>query len=138
MNKEEIQNALARATDGLLMHSEIEAPFEVVFHSLRPGQQFGPEAVAEWAGKPSGMAVETKELEQFMDEMKGISTDARQEGSMAYRYQKLVQTLHQLLRDVKVYCITQIGTEVFILGKTEAGDYAGLRTMVVHDQATIN
>ncbi|WP_347157026.1 nuclease A inhibitor family protein [Pontibacter chitinilyticus] len=134
--KEQLQQELMQSVDGLLMHSEIEAPFEFVYIRLRPDQSYGPEAVAEWAGKPSGMKVQTKELEQFMQEMKGLSTDARWNNS-AVGYQLLTDKLHALLENVKVYCITQIGTEVYMLGKAEDGSFCGLRTMVIHDEATI-
>lgn len=138
LSKEELQHELMSVADGLLLKSEIEAPFEFVYHSLRQGQQFGPETVAEWSGKPAGMAVDTKDLDAFMKEMKGIVSDARTSDDNSDLYQQLAGRLQELLQDVQVYCITQIGTEVYILGKTGQGDYVGLRTMAMIDEATID
>ena len=138
MSKEELQQELMSVAGGLLLKSEIEAPFEFVHHSLRQGQEFRPETVAEWAGKPAGMAVDTKELDAFMKETKGIVPVVQNSGDTSNLYQQLTGKLNELLQNVQVYCITQIGTEVYILGKTDTGDYAGLRTMAMIDEATID
>lgn len=84
------------------------------------------------------MKVEIKGLEEFLHQFKSINSDERQstpEGKEAHH--KLTTVLNQHLQDIKVYCITQIGTEVYILGRAQDGNYAGLRTMVVQDEATI-
>lgn len=138
MTKEQLQQELMSVADRVLLKSEIEAPFEFSYYSLRPGEQFTPETVVEWAGKPAGMTVETKELDAFIDEMKGIVPDVRTADNQPKLYQQLTDKLHELLQDVQVYCITQVGTEVFILGKTGNGDYAGLKTMVIEGQSNID
>jgi len=138
MNKEELEKELNQATDGLLMQSDIEAPFDFFYRELQ-GQAFSPELVAEWAGKPAGMHVDTQSLDDFFSQMKGLGTDARNKAAGGQlSYQQLKDTLNRLLEDVNVYCISQIGTEVFLLGRTENGDYAGLRTMVMHNEASID
>ncbi|MBF9255579.1 hypothetical protein I2I11_19930 [Pontibacter sp. 172403-2] len=138
MSKEELQQELMSVAGGLLLKSEIEAPFEFVYYSLRPGQQFAPETVAEWAGKPAGMAVDTKNPEAFRNKIKGIVPVGATSGDTSSLYQQLAAKLNELLDDVQVYSITQIGTEVYMLGKTGTGAYAGLRTMAMIDEATID
>lgn len=138
MNKEQLQQELMQAADGLLMDSEIKAPFEFVYLELPQQEQLRPEDVAEHAGKPAGTAVEVQELDDFLRQMQGVSSDARNstpEGAAAR--QQLTDTLQRLLQDVKVYCIHQIGTDAYLLGRAEDGNYAGLRTMVIEDEATI-
>ncbi|OKL41495.1 nuclease A inhibitor family protein [Pontibacter flavimaris] len=138
MNKEQLQKELMQAVDGLLMQSEIEAPFEFVYLEQPQGRQLRPEDVVEHAGKPSGMAVKVHTLEEFLSQMQGVDSDVRKstpDGQAAYR--RLTETLLRLLQDVKVYSITQIGTEAYILGKAEDGNYAGLRTMFIQDEASI-
>ncbi|MCX2739311.1 nuclease A inhibitor family protein [Pontibacter anaerobius] len=138
MNKEQIQKELMQAVDGLLMQSEIEAPFEFVYLELPGDKQLTPDDVVEHAGKPSGMAVKVQELDEFMQQVQGVDSDVREEtpdGKAAFRH--LTSTLKRLLQNVKVYSISQIGTEVYILGRAEKGKYAGLRTMVIQDEATI-
>lgn len=127
-----------KAVDGLLMDSEIEAPFEFVYIELEKGKQLTPDDVVEHAGKPSGMDVKVQELDAFMRQVQGLDSDARKEtpeGKAAYKL--LEDTLKRHLQDIKVYGITQIGTEVYILGKAKDGNYAGLRTMVIQGEATI-
>ena len=72
MKTEELQKELMPVVDGLLMKSDVEAPFEWFHRELKPGQQFSPEAVTEWSGKASGMDVETRELDDFFQEMGGV------------------------------------------------------------------
>ncbi|RDV14003.1 sugar-non-specific nuclease inhibitor NuiA-like protein [Pontibacter diazotrophicus] len=138
MNKDQLEKELNQAVDGLLMKSEIEAPFEFFYRELEQGEQFSSEKVTEWTGEAAGMEVATKELDEFFNETGGIAADARNKGeSNEQRTQMLKSRLNELLEDVKVYMITEIGTQVFILGKTEDGNYAGLRTMVVDDEASV-
>ncbi|PRY11999.1 nuclease A inhibitor-like protein [Pontibacter ummariensis] len=138
MDKTQLQKELMPVVDGLLMQSEIDAPFEFVYLEDTRGKQLNPGDVAVWAGKPAGMGVETKDLDAFMQEMQSVDSDARDKTKgKAEAYQQLTTTLRRLLQDIKVYCLTEIGTEAYILGKAETGDYAGLRTMVMHDQATV-
>ncbi|WP_276495955.1 nuclease A inhibitor family protein [Pontibacter litorisediminis] len=138
MNKAQLERELMQAVDGLLLQSEIEAPFEFVFVELPQGQQLKPDDVVEHAGKPSGMAVKIQTLEEFFSQLQGLGSDVREstpEGKAAY--QELTDTLQRLLQDIKVYSITQIGTEAYILGKADDSNYAGLRTMLIQDEATV-
>ncbi|WP_025605434.1 nuclease A inhibitor family protein [Pontibacter actiniarum] len=139
MNKEQLQQELMQAVDGLLVHSEIDAPFEFVYLELRPGKGLEASDVAEYAGKPSGMKVDVVELEEFLQKNKSIVSDAREStpGGEAGR-RRLAEALRHHLEGVKVYCMTQIGTEVYMLGKAGEGHFAGLRTMMVQDEATID
>ena len=135
MSKEQLQMELTQAADGILLRSEIEAPLEFVYLETEQGRQLMPEDVVEHAGKPSGMDVKTYDLEEFLQRLQGIASDARKGPDSAT--QQLFGTLQRLLQDVKVYTITQIGTEAYILGRAEDGTYAGYKSMVVLDEASI-
>lgn len=138
MDKAQLQRELMQAVDGLLLQSEIEAPMEFVYLEVPQGRQLSPQDVVEHAGKPSGMAVKVQELEEFLRQLRGVDSDVRHQTPVGEAaYQHLVSTLRRLLQDLKVYSITQIGTESYILGRAEDGNYAGLRTMVIQDEATI-
>ncbi len=47
------------------------------------------------------------------------------------KFQTLVQTLKDNLNEIKVYRIGAIDIDVYIIGKTQSGDLAGLSTKVV-------
>lgn len=136
MSKEQLQKELTQAADGILLRSEIEAPLEFVYLETEQGRPLTTEDVVEHAGKPSGMAVRTYDLEGFMQLLQGVTSDARKGPDSATR--QLFGTLQRLLQDVKVYTITQIGTEAYILGRAEDGTYAGYKSMVVVDEASID
>ncbi|GAB3531331.1 hypothetical protein GCM10027443_13350 [Pontibacter brevis] len=139
MDKERLKEELKQTIDGLLMKSDVEAPFEFFYRELEEDEEFSTDKLTEWTGEAVGMDVKTWELDEFFQEMGGVSADARNKGETnEKRYQMLKSKLNELLEDVKVYMITEIGSQVFIIGKTENGDYAGLRTMVVHDESSVD
>ncbi|TPE43376.1 nuclease A inhibitor family protein [Pontibacter mangrovi] len=138
MNKEQLKQELMQAVDGLLVHTEIDAPFEFVYLPLEENRELKPDDVAEHAGKPSGMKVQVQELESFLQSIKCIDSDVRKSTPEGERVDKrLTSALQRHLQHIKVYSMTQIGTEVYILGKADDGNYAGLRTMMIQDEATI-
>lgn len=139
MNKEQLENELKKAIDGLLMKSEIDAPFEFFYRELDQGEEFSPKKVTEWTGDAVGMDVETRDLTDFLQEMGGIAADARNKGENDENRALLLKSkLEELLQDVKVYLISEMGTQVFILGKAEDGNYAGLRTMIVDNESSVD
>ena len=121
------------------MKSDIDAPFEFFYREMEQGESFSPKKVTEWTGEATGMEVKTRELDDFFQEMGGVSADIRNKGdNNENRYQMLKSKLNEHLEDVKVFMITEIGSQVFILGKTDDGNYGGLRTMIVHDEASVD
>ncbi len=139
MNKDTLKRELMQAADGLLLDSEIEAPFEFVYFALPAQQTLHPADVAQHAGKPAGTAVKVIELDAFLQQVQGITSDARTSTphGQAAR-QQLTTTLHRLLQDVKVYCIAQMGTDAYLLGRTDEGHYAGFRTILIQGEATVD
>ena len=132
MNKEQLEETLKQLTDGLLMMSETDAPFEFFYFENPERQSLSKETVAHIAGKTNSDEIETQELDYFFRNMVRLypeDNEARQQE--VARFQELQQRLHELLQDVQVYRASAIGTTVYILGKTENGDIAGLRTFVV-------
>ncbi|WP_114783933.1 nuclease A inhibitor family protein [Botryobacter ruber] len=132
MNQEQLKQELKKAADGLLMLSETEEAIECFFHEKPDHEPFTPDLVVKWAGKPAGKKVEVQELDYFFRNMVREDPDeGPQQHEQAARFRNLVATLKELLQDVKVYKIDEIGVDVYILGRTPDGDYAGYKTIVV-------
>ncbi|WP_242928925.1 nuclease A inhibitor family protein [Pontibacter vulgaris] len=132
MDNESMKSELVRAADGLLMLSETDAPLEYYFHEKPEDGFFDETVVVQWAGKPAGKKVEVQEVDYFFRNMMNTyPDDVDKRKQDAERFRQLVVTLKNLLQDVKVYRIHEIGIDVFILGRTPDGNYAGYKTLVV-------
>ncbi len=132
MSNESIKSELVQAADGLLMMSETDAPLEYYFHEKPEDGVFDETVVVRWAGKPAGKAVEVQDVDYFFRNMVNSNLeDNPEKRQKAERFKQLVTTLKEQLQDVKVYRIQEIGIEVYILGRTPDGDYAGYKTIVV-------
>ena len=131
MDKDQLKQELLKASNGLLMMSETDEAFEFYFHE-KPDEPFTEELVVEWDGKPAGTSVQVLELEDFLHRMKNLHPDADQtQKQNAERFKQLEAKLKELLKGVKAYKISEISMPVYLLGETDSGDYAGLKTLVV-------
>ncbi|MBF9254036.1 nuclease A inhibitor family protein [Pontibacter sp. 172403-2] len=124
---------LRQHAQGLLYQSETDAPFEVV-HFPAVSESGAPAAteLAAWAGKPAQEKVETDTLPHFFRNMTREIL-GEEEGVMqnAPRFKQLQEFLELHLHDVKVYRVGHRNITAFILGRTQAGDMAGLKTTLV-------
>ncbi len=120
------------ASQGLLMMSETDAPFEFYYHEKPKEEEFTGEIMVEWDGKPSGTRVQELALEDFLNRMINPHAEADQAAKEAApRFKHLLQKLNELLQNPKAYKISDVNMPVYLIGKTPAGDYAGLKTLVV-------
>ncbi|MEJ8801814.1 nuclease A inhibitor family protein [Pontibacter sp. H249] len=131
MEIDHLKQELLKAADGLVMLSETDEIFEF-FHHEKPDEPFTKETVVEWDGKPAGTSIEALEVEDFLHRMKNPHPEADQKQKQdAERFKQLEAKLKELLRNVKAYKVSQTTMPVYIIGETENGDYAGLKTIVV-------
>jgi hypothetical protein len=121
MKKHPVVDALKKASKGLLFPSESEAP-------LRPflwegGDALTPERVVKLAGAEPGTAVEQGSLEDLWQTVPSESKAT---------FDKLAQTLREQLSGIQVYKVgDEAERDVYIVGKTTDGKWAGLKTTVV-------
>ncbi|PKV75441.1 nuclease A inhibitor family protein [Pontibacter ramchanderi] len=132
MDLKQIETELKAATDGLLMLSETDAPFEFYLAENFQGEELNEETVLKLAGMPADYPYEEMELGYFFRNMTQARPDAGEKGlQQANRFQNLEKKLQELLQGVKVYRIGETQKLVLILGRTPGGEIAGLKTMVV-------
>ncbi|MCC9137400.1 nuclease A inhibitor family protein [Pontibacter silvestris] len=133
MNRDQLQQELVQVSSGLLV-PDTKAPLEFYYHEKPQDEEFSEQLVAKWAGKPGGKKVETMEVERFFNHIFYDNTYAEDETvseEEGEHYKKLISKMNELLQDVKVYLINELGTEVYLLGRTEDGNYAGYKTIIV-------
>jgi hypothetical protein len=121
MRKHPAVDALRKAAKGLQYVSETEAGFEPFL--WEDGDKLTEERLLELAGAEGGTGVEQTGLDAFF---RAVPPEDRAQ------FQKLAQTIKEHLSGVKVY---KVGDEpekqVYIVGKTPDGKWAGLKTTVV-------
>ena len=115
-------DAMQNASKGLLMPSEGEAPFEPFLWN-DAGDKLTQDRLLTLAGSAKGVFVEEMSLDSLFQTVP--SEDKA-------KFQKLAAAIQQQLSGVKVY---KVGKEaernVYIVGKTKDGHWAGLKTRVV-------
>jgi hypothetical protein len=86
-------------------------------------RQLTDQEVLRLAGHKPGDRVEATDLDDiFRDAVAGDN---------AKKFQKLIQALKDTLDDIRVYRVGEVEKDVYIVGKTKGGGWAGLKSKVV-------
>jgi len=113
--------ALTRASKGLMMPSETDAPFEVF--AWDDTEDLTTSRLLERACEPKSTAVEEMSLETL------FATVPSEDRA---KFRSLQQAIQEQLSGVKVYKVgSEPEREVFIVGKTKDGKLSGLKTIVI-------
>jgi len=121
---------LTQASQGLLMPSESEYPFEIFTWK---NVELTAEKILELTNYPPETLIEEVELDYFF---RNVATekdwhDKIQKENVA-KFQNLVQVIKDNLAELRVYRIGTIEVSVYIVGKTNDGHgVAGLATKVI-------
>jgi hypothetical protein len=121
---------LTRATDGLLFQSESDYPLTPLYLDAGGRKTLSAQDVAGMVNSQEKGPVKIITFEEFFA---NATTERDWQGprdkETVKKFQSLVQTLRSLLSDIKVF---RIGDgEVYVLGRTASGDFAGVSTKVV-------
>jgi hypothetical protein len=115
-------DALEKASKGLLFPSESEAPLKA-FLWKGTGDNLTPDRVRELAGAAKGESVEQTSLD---DLFATVPAEDRPQ------FDKLAAAIKGQLSGVKVYKVgDEAERQVYVVGKTSDGQWAGLKTTVV-------
>jgi hypothetical protein len=123
---EEILAELRQAAEGLWYMSESDYPLEAV-RVEGPGEP-SRERLREIAGADAGARVETRSLEEFFRPGAAVRAGERPTGAS---FEGVLRALEGNLKDIRVYRIGDINIHVYVLGRSGAGNWLGLRTRVV-------
>jgi hypothetical protein len=127
-----LADELGRAAEGLLMPSERDAPLTFFELGRAGGRRLEPADVLRAAGYDAATPVEVVSLaELFAPATADRAWHNARERRAAARFRHLVEVLDRSLADVRVFKVGAVAKDVYILGRTAGGTYAGLRTRVV-------
>lgn len=125
-----IVTQLKQASEGLLFLSETDAPFEVIHWQTQ--EQLTPAKLLQLTEHPPDAPVELRTVDDFF----AIATQEEdwhdeEERETVKRFQNLVSVLKQNLSQLQVFRVGSIEIDVYIIGVTQNGDWAGLSTKLV-------
>jgi hypothetical protein len=119
--KNPILEALKRASKGLLFTSETDAPLEPFLWEA--SGKLTHEKLLELAGAEEGTGVEETTLAKLLQTVPPEDEE---------KFDQLAKALREQLTGIKVYKVgDESERDVFIVGKEEDGQWAGLKTSVV-------
>ena len=123
-----VTETLTQASQGLLMPSESEYPFEVfVWEDV----ELTPQKILELTNYPPATFIEQVELDYFF---RNVATEKDWHDEIqrenVTKFQNLVQVIKGNLAEIRVYRMGTIQINVYIVGKTKDG-VAGLATKVI-------
>jgi len=120
--KDPTLDALKRASKGLRYTSETDAPLEP-FAWKAAGDKLADAQLLQLAGAEEGTAVEQTTLDDFF---RTVPPEHKA------KFDQLAKVLKEQLSGIKVYRVgDEAEKEVYIVGKTKDGQWAGLKTTVV-------
>jgi hypothetical protein len=127
----QITQTLEQAIDGLLYTSESDEPFEVV-RWTGDGKPLDARKLLELASYPPGAQVTTISLDDFFRDLTTVqSWYGDEEKSTVRRYQSLEDAIRRNLRDVRVFRVGEVRVDIYVMGVTGDGDWAGVKTTSV-------
>lgn len=124
---------LKKLTAGLQFQSESDYPVEPLMIPANEEPSLSAQEIVERKKKSTaGGAVRELDLDQFFS----AATEEQdwhgpEEREAVTRFQTLVKTLKENLSDIKVYRIGEVEADVYVVGRTTSGDFAGVSTRVV-------
>ncbi|WP_040626705.1 nuclease A inhibitor family protein [Mucilaginibacter paludis] len=124
---ENTQTKLENAADGLLMMSESDYPFD---YFTTTDEVVDDNLILKLAGKPAGTLVEKTTLDYLLRNMTNPASGSVSP-EIATRFSQLSTALKQELSEPEVYRVGDRQIDVFILGKTNEGVIAGMRTKLI-------
>ncbi|MEB3338150.1 MAG: nuclease A inhibitor family protein [Leptolyngbyaceae bacterium] len=128
----DLSQKLQQATDGLLFMSESDYPFEVFLWEPSVSGQITPEQVLQQTGKAIATPIQEVGFDQFWHPaLKPQDWHGEPEKETIHRYQNLVGILKAYLAGLQVYRVGKVTIDVYIVGQTASGKFAGVKTKVV-------
>ncbi|WP_287525242.1 nuclease A inhibitor family protein [Okeania sp. SIO2C2] len=128
----EIFEQLDELVKDLLWMSESDYPFEVFIWEFGEEISLNNEIVLKITKHSLETTVKVIEFEVFFRlVIREKDWHNAEEYEVVRKYQKLVSMMKQYLSDLKVYKVGEVRKDVYIVGKTNTGDYAGIATVSI-------
>jgi hypothetical protein len=134
MKKEDFLKKLTKLSEELWVISETDAQFEPLSLDFSTEKELKNEDLLKLTEHQSDSLVEIINLDDFFEPHVTIYEGEEEDEDRINTTQKfllLKEFIEKELKEVAVYRIGTITIDVYILGKAEFGNYAGLKTQLV-------
>ena len=122
---------LRAAIEGLFYMSKTDAPFEIV-HWDRRDTILSSADLLTFIGQSSGMQVENVGLGEFFhDLIQDYDWHDAEAKKTVNKYRHLLTVLEEYLTDLRVFKVGDGEIDIYVVGRTAEGDWAGIMTNVV-------
>lgn len=125
-----LSDRLKSLTEGLSYQSESD--YAVEPYAREAGK--GAPSAEEFAKGREGEDAAVRELD-FDSFFRNYTAEqdwwGDEERAVAAKFQALVKFLKESLKDIKVFRVGGVDADVYVVGKTASGDFAGVKTKVV-------
>lgn len=115
---------IAPVIQDLLYMSESDYPFEVVSYPDAGTGEITPAHMLQLLGLPADTAVEQRTLDQFF-------TQYLMAGDDGAKYLQMRNVLATNLTDLTVIRVGTVKIDIYLVGRTECGEIAGLTTIAI-------
>lgn len=122
-----IQSNLENAASGLQMMSESDYPFD---YFSTDDTAIDENLALKITGKAAGTLVTTTTLDDLLRNMIDPARGAVSP-QQAEQYKQMAAVLKDTLQNITVYRVGEVQVEVLIIGLTEEGTAAGMRTKLI-------
>ena len=127
---EQLCTELKEATRGLLFMSESDYPFEVI--RWEGVEEVTPDYLRKTYARDAAAPVEVRTMTDFFHVAAGEQEwKGEAELALAKRYQALVRLLEENLKDLKVYRVGAIDIGVYVVGRSNEGNWIGVSTRAI-------
>src|SRR4051812_8078649 len=131
MSTSDAIEALAAASKGLLYQSESDEPFETFTWGKANGELTGPQ-VLKCVKKAAKTSVKEIAVADFFKDLTAAEDwHGDEEKAVVQQYKKLLEVIRKNLPDAKVFKVGKTKVDVYVAGKTDEGDWAGVKTAAV-------
>lgn len=122
-----VQSNLENAVNGLQMMSESEYPFE---YFSTDDTVIDNALILKLTEKPENTLITTTTLDELLRNMIDPNRGSVSP-QQAQQYQQMAKTLQETLQNLNVYRVGEVEVDVLIIGLTEEGTAAGMRTKLI-------
>jgi Nuclease A inhibitor-like protein len=123
---------LEDAAAGLTYTSESDYPFTWWFHAGPVTRPLTPDAFRATLGLAGTVRVETRDLDEFFARhIEWVDPYDATAIALVPRYERLRETVREVLRDPVVFRVGRIAIDCYIVGFDRAGNLVGLRTVAI-------
>lgn len=120
--------ALTTATNDLVYSSESDEPFHVFEWNESTGK-LTEERLLKLGGHESNTPVKMISVDKFFADLtKEEKWHGDEEKATARRYQDLLAVIKKYLADPAVFRVGEVEVAIYVVGKSEEGNWAGVRT----------